>query len=479
MNDIVAADPTAAVGMIREKLGPSGWIDGASDMAPYLVDWSRRFGGEALGVARPASTEEVSAVVKAAAAARLPIVPQGGNTGLCGGSVPIAGAAGPVLLLSLQRMNRVRAVDPVDYTMTVEAGCILENLQKTAAEHDRYFPLSLAAEGSCTIGGNLSTNAGGTNVLQYGNARELVLGLEVVLADGEVWDGLRSLRKDNRGYDLKNLFVGAEGTLGIITAAVLRLFPMPRAIAAALVAVDSPEAALTLLERARAAGRDSVETFEFLPRETIELVLRHIPGIQDPMAQAYPYYVLLELVSTADEGGETRELLEGLLADAIEEDVALDAVIAQSEAQREGLWRIRESIPEAGRAEGPSVTHDVSVPVSKVPAFYRAAVAAIEEVAPGARASGFGHMGDGNLHFSIRPAAGDDPQSLVRREAEVNAPLFDLLERMQGSFSAEHGIGQRKVGQLAKSKSAVEMRLMRGIKGVLDPLGIMNPGKVL
>ncbi len=477
--DPAATHPEAAVDAIRRKLGPAGWIDDTSEMAAYVIDWSRRFGGEAVGIARPSSTEEVAAVVRAAATAGFGIVPQGGNTGLCGGSVPIAGSGKPVLILSLQRMNRVRAIDPVDYTVTAEAGCVLETLQKFAAEHGRYFPLSLAAEGSCTIGGNLSTNAGGTNVLKYGNARELALGLEVVLPDGEIWDGLRSLRKDNRGYDLKDLFIGAEGTLGVITAAVLRLFPLPRAIAAALVAVKSPEAALLLLDRARAASRDSVETFELLPRETLELVLRHIPGIQEPMPEISPFYVLLELVSTADGDGETGELLEGLLASAFEEGIATDAVVAKSEAQRNALWRIRESIPEAGRVEGPSITHDVSVPVSKVPEFYRAALSAIGKAAPGARAFGFGHLGDGNLHFSIRPAPGEDPQILIEREAEVSAPLFELLERMNGSFSAEHGIGQRKVGQLVRSKSAVEMRLMRSIKDALDPLGIMNPGKVL
>lgn len=461
---------------LKSIVGPSGWIDDPATIAPYLVDQRGLYRGRAALLLRPASTEEVAAVVRQCAEARVGIVPQGGNTGLVGGATP--DPEGRQVLLCLERMNRIRAIDPLDYTMIVEAGCILRQVQEAAAKVDRLFPLSLGAEGSCQIGGTLSTNAGGTNVLRYGNARELVLGLEVVLPDGRIWNGLRTLRKDNTGYDLKQLFLGAEGTLGIITAAALRLFPMPRERVTGFVAVRDLNAALELLARCRAGSGDRVSSFELLPRSGIELALRHVPDAIDPLAGTHDWYVLIELTSSlAGEG--LRATLERILAEALEAGLVVDATIAQSGAAADRLWRLREAIVEAQRYAGAAMKHDVAVPVSRVPDFVAQASAAVAAALPGVRIIPFGHLGDGNVHFNLnRPEESDDAGFLARR-AEITAIVHDIAASLGGSISAEHGVGRLRRDDLPRYKSAVELDLMRRVKAALDPDGIMNPGKVL
>ncbi|WP_119418430.1 FAD-binding oxidoreductase [Desertibaculum subflavum] len=464
-----------AIEAIKRVVGPKGYIEAEADMKPYTEGWIVTHKGRSPLVVRPAGTEEVAAVVKICADAKLPITPQGGHTGLCGGATPTGG-----ILLSLNRMNRIREIDPVNYTMTVDAGCVLEELQKAADAADRYFPLSLAAEGSCTIGGNLSTNAGGTNTLRYGNARDLCFGIEVVLPDGTVWDGLKRLRKDNTGYDLRGMFMGAEGTLGIITGAVLKLYPKPRQIAATWLAVPGAAAALELLSRARAASGDSVETFEFIPREAVEMYLRHIPQAADPLATKYPFYVLMEIATFAAEGVDVTALTEALLEKAAEDGLVTDATIAQSEAQRDKLWHIRESLPEASRREGRAVHLDMAVPIAKLPDFYARAPQIAEKICPGARAWGFGHFGDGNLHYAVRPPAGmAHPDFMEKHGKPMEYAMLDLVAELKGSFSAEHGIGFEKLADMTRYKAPVELRLMKSLKASLDPDGIMNPGKVL
>jgi FAD/FMN-containing dehydrogenase len=403
-------------------------------------------------------------------------VPQGGNTGYVGGSVPRE--EGGELLVSLGRMNRVREVDPLDFTITVEAGCILAEVQRAAAAVDRLFPLSLAAEGSCQIGGNLSTNAGGTAVLRYGNARDLVLGLEVVLPDGTVWDGLRRLRKDNRGYDLKQLFLGAEGTLGIITAAVLKLFPQPGESCTALVAVADPDAATRLLARFRDMTGDGVASFEYLNRVCVDLVLEHLPGSADPFDRPYRHYVLVELTSGRRDGG-LQDLAESVLGEAFEAGEALDAVIAASSAQAERLWALRESIPEAQRLAGGCIKHDVSVPVSRVPEFLAEATALAERAIAGVRVAPFGHLGDGNVHFNLTQPQGGEREAFLGHGERITDAVHALAARLDGSFSAEHGIGRLKREDLRRYKAPEELSLMDALKQTLDPKGIMNPGKVL
>ena len=467
-----------ALERIKQVVGPKGWTTDQDEMEPNVVEWRGLYRGRAQMVVKPASTEEVAAVMTLCHAARLPVVPQGGNTSLCGASVPFE--AGEEIVLSLARMNRVRSIDVDNYTMTAEAGCVLQSLQQAAAEADRYFPLSLAAEGSCMIGGNLSTNAGGTNVLKYGNARELVLGLEVVLPDGRIWHGLKGLRKDNTGYDLKHLFLGAEGTLGVITAAVLKLFPKPRDIRAAYVAVRDVKAALELLQRARAESGDAVETFELIPRLVMELVLKHMPGCQDPLPTPYDMYVLMELVSTSEEAdtglGET---LEAILGGAMEEGLVLDAAIAQSEQQRQQFWKLRENAAESQKLEGASIKHDVAVPVSKIPEFYDAAAAAIRKLDPHVRIVAFGHAGDGNLHYNVQEAEGGDSRAFLARWSDFNKAVHDVVASFDGSISAEHGIGRLKREELRHYKDPVALELMATVKAALDPHGIMNPGKVI
>jgi FAD/FMN-containing dehydrogenase len=403
-------------------------------------------------------------------------VPQGGNTSMCGGSVP--DASGRQVIVNLSRMNRVRGVDPANNTMTVEAGCVLANLQQVAEENDRLFPLSLGAEGSCEIGGNLSTNAGGTGVLRYGNTRELVMGLEVVLPDGRVWDGLRALRKDNTGYDLKQLFVGAEGTLGIITAAVLKLFPRPRSQATALVAVESPAAALALLAALRQSVGERVTGFELISRICLDLVFKHIPGSRDPLSAPSPWYVLVEL-SDSTQGSTLDSLLEEALGAAAEAGLVTDAVLAASDAQRKALWSLRENVSEAQKLDGVSIKHDISVPVSRVPEFIERASAALTQKFPGIRIVAFGHMGDGNVHYNCGKAEPDAASRFFGESPEVNHVVYEVVKALGGSISAEHGLGALKVEEIKRYKDPLELDIMRAIKRTLDPAGIMNPGKVL
>ena len=404
------------------------------------------------------------------------MVPQGGNTGLCGGATP--DAAGGQIVLKLSRMNRVRAVDPVNNTITVEAGCILANLQQAAAAAGRLFPLSLAAEGSCEIGGNLSTNAGGTAVLRYGNARDLVLGLEVVLPDGQIWDGLRGLRKDNTGYDLKQLFIGAEGTLGVITAAVLKLYPQPQARATALVALEGPAAALRLLSHMQAVCGDRLTGFELMSAFCLALVAKHFPATRLPFAQAHPHYVLLELSDTTSNAG-LDAALHSALAEAVEAGLALDAAVAASETQADALWALRENIPEAQVHEGKQIKHDVSVPISRIAEYIAVTDAELQRAFPGVRMVTFGHLGDGNLHYNVAPPVGGDEDAFMSRASDVSRMIYDSAARFSGSISAEHGLGQYKRDEILRYKSPLEMELMRRIKAALDPQGIMNPGKVL
>jgi D-lactate dehydrogenase (cytochrome) len=458
---------------IREVVGPKGWIDDPADLEPYLIEERGLFHGACAAVVRPATTAEVAEVVALCAEVGVAIVPQGGNTGLVGGGVPDGG-----IVLSTTRLNRIRSVDPVNRTITVEAGVILAEVQRAAEEAGALFPLSLAAEGSCRIGGNLATNAGGITVLRYGNARDMVLGLEVVLPDGRIWDGLRGLRKNNTGYDLKQLFMGSEGTLGIITAAVLKLFPKPRATETALAAVPSVQAALDLFNRTNEAAGDSLTAFEFMARTGIDFCLRHVPGVADPFAETHPYYALIKLAS-AREGSALRDTLEQILADGLETGLVEDAVIAASEAQAEAIWRIRESIPEGQKPEGGSIKNDVSVPVSRVPEFMELATKAVEAALPGIRVVAFGHLGDGNIHFNLTQPVGADRKAYMAQWERFDRIVCDIATGLGGSFSAEHGIGRLKRVDMARYKSAVEVDLMRTVKRALDPNNIMNPGKVV
>ena len=480
MATIATTRPSDALERIRAALGPKGWISEPTEMAPYLTDERRLWQGRAALVCLPASTEDVAAIVKTCAEARLPVVPQGGNTGMCGAAVP---QSSDTILVNLRRMNRVRALDTLNDAITVEAGCVLADVQRAAEDVDRLFPLSLGAEGSCQIGGNLSTNAGGVNVLRYGMARELVLGLEVVLPDGRIWDGLGALRKDNTGYDLKHLFLGAEGTLGIITAAVLKLFARPRTLETALIGVRDPVAAIELLARARASSGDTVVAFELVPRVCFDFVLRHIPGTVDPLADRHDWYVLMEWAG-GDLGSALRERMETLLADAADAGLVRDATIAASDDQRSALWKLRDSITESQKPEGASIKHDVAVPVSRVAEFITRATEIAAREIPGVRILAFGHVGDGNIHFNLsQPAGGAQDQAararFTARTAAINALVHGVAAELDGSISAEHGIGLLKRAELPHYKSAVALDLMRMLKRTLDPDGIMNPGKVL
>ena len=445
-------------------------------IAPMLRDHRALYRGHALAVVAPADTAAVARVVTYCNERRIGVVPQGGNTGYCGGATPDASSS--QVLLSLARLNRVRAIDPANYTMTAEAGCILAKLQVAAAEADRYLPLSLGSEGSCMLGGNLSTNAGGLNVIRYGMAREMVLGLEVVLADGRVLDSLTGLRKDNTGYDVKSLFLGAEGTLGIITAACLKLYPALKSRATAFVAVRDPGAAVSLLGALRDGSGDCVSSFELIPRIAVDLTLRHIPGIAEPLDTHAEWYVLCEL-STSRANEPLEALLEKALAEAHESGWVLNASVALSEREREMFWRLRESIPEAQRKDGASLKHDVSVPVSQVPRFIEVAGDWVARNVPQGVLVSYGHLGDGNLHFNINQKAGTQAFQLQAVEQRAKRAIHDLVREFGGSFSAEHGIGQLKVFELERYAPAVELDLMRTIKKALDPNGIMNPGKVL
>lgn len=463
-------------------VGDRGLVTDPQAKHPYLTDWRDNYLGAALAVVRPASTEEVAAVVKLCAAEKVAIVPQGGNTGMAGGGTP--DQSGREIVLSLNRMNRILEVDPIGYTMTVEAGVVLETIQEAAASHDRLFPLSLAAQGSCTIGGNLSTNAGGVHVLHYGNARQLVLGLEVVTPAGEIWNGLRALKKDNTGYDLRDLYLGAEGTLGIITRAVLKLWPRPKDTATAWIAVPSPEAAVELLSDAHAASEDNVTSCELMSRQGIDLVLQHIPGSVDPLAERHDWYVLMEWASTrARRAGANAtglaEKMEAYLGEALDAGRVLDAAIAQNEVQARAFWALRENHSESQKREGPSIKHDISVSVSKIPAFMTEGLAAMKKALPECRPVPFGHVGDGNLHFNCQgPPGWDKPRFMAHADA-ISGAVYDLVVSHGGSISAEHGIGQLKVDELAHYRSKIELDTMRTIKRALDPDNLMNPGKII
>ena len=461
---------------IQAIVGPAGLITLPQEVAPYASDWRKRYVGKPAAVVKPASTAEVAEVVRACAESRTAIVPQGGNTGLCGAATP--DASGTQIVLNLSRMNRVRAIDTRNNTMTVEAGCVLAKLQNTAEEAGRLFPLSLAAEGSCEIGGNLSTNAGGTAVLRYGNARELVLGLEVVLPSGEVWDGLRGLRKDNTGYDLKQLFIGAEGTLGVITAAVLKLFPLPKSHATAVVALETPEKAVALLERALGACGERLTGFELFSDFCLSLVLKHFRETAAPFPRRFPHYVLMELSDTQS-GEGVRVLVESMLEAALEETNILDAAVAQSETQSRAFWSLREFISEAQAHEGPNIKHDVSIPISRISEFIATTDAELERAYGGLRMVTFGHLGDGNLHYNVSAPEEVAPDVFVTHTAAINRIVHDNVARFGGSISAEHGLGQLKRDEIQRYKSPLELELMRKLKRALDPHGIMNPGKVL
>lgn len=468
---------SSVIEQLKSAVGTPNVLTAPAEVEPFVLDWRGIYRGESPAVVRPANADEVSAVIKLCAANNVAVVPQGGNTGMCMASVPRAGRG--EVVLSLGRMNRIRKVDPLNNTMTVEAGVVLANIQQAALDVDRLFPLSLGAEGSCTIGGNLSTNAGGVNVLRYGNTRDLVLGLEVVLPNGEIWDGLRGLRKDNTGYDLKHLFVGAEGTLGIITAAVLKLFPKPSSSATAWGAVKNPDAALEVFALLRKHCGDRINAFELISRNCLELVLRHIPGTRDPLAAPSDWYVLTELADSQP-GDALRGELEHALEAALARDLMTDVTIAESSAQSQALWKIRETIPEAAKGEaGMLYRHDIAVGVSAIPRFIDEARNALEARFPGAKLICFGHLGDGNLHYNVFIPGRARADAAAREAHDVTDLVYDIVQRYGGSFSAEHGIGLAKVAELSRYKGSVELELMRTIKNTLDPHGLMNPGKVL
>jgi len=451
-------------------VGEKHAIRDAASMAGYMTEWREIWVGKSPLVMRPANTEEVSRILKLASETGTAIVPQSGNTGLVGGQIPFED--GHELLLSLDRMTKILNVDAADCTMTVQAGATLKSVQDAADEAGRLFPLSLASEGSCRIGGNLSTNAGGLNVLAYGNARDLCLGLEVVLPDGRMWNGLRRLRKDNTGYDLKNMFIGAEGTLGVITAAVLKLYPKPRSHETAFIAVTSPQSAVDLLSLAKEMSGNRVVAFELLPRIAMDFTVKHM-GINNPLAEFSAWYALSELADPV--AGS----FEAILEEAMTRGLVTDATVAQSEAQRQALWAIRELMPESQKFEGGSIKHDVSVPVSRIPQFIVEATKAVENFMPQARVMSFGHMGDGNLHFNVSQPLGMDKKKYLDLWNEMNAVVFDVVLKFDGSISAEHGIGRLKKHHMPEIKTAVELQMMRDLKKLFDPANIMNPGKVL
>lgn len=460
----------ATLERLKAAAGPGGWSEDAAEIAPHLVEWRERWKGSTPLLLKPSTVASVAEIVRVCAETGTALVPQGGNTGLVGGQIP----SGEVLL-SLQRLKRVRVVDAMANTMTVDAGCILADVQAAADAEERLFPLSLASKGSATIGGLISTNAGGTGVLAYGNMRELVLGIEAVLPSGEIWNGLSALRKDNTGYDLKQLFIGAEGTLGVVTGAVLKLFPKPAEIETAIVAVESIDKALALLNFARGQSA-SVTAFELMPRNGIEFVVKHIPATRDPFERAYPWYVLVDLsLFAAAHIGAAQQLL----ADAANAGLIIDGVVAQSLAQSQAFWRLRDSLSEAQKPEGGSIKHDVSVPISAIPRFIAEASRAVVSAVPGARPVPFGHLGDGNIHFNISQPSGSDKAAFLARTDEVNRIVHDIVHAFGGSISAEHGIGQAKIDEITRYKSAAALETMRAVKRALDPKGIMNPGKVV
>ena len=441
------------------------------DARPMLEEWRGRWQGRPAMVVAPQSTRDVAALLGYCAEHRIAVTPQGGNTGLVGGQIPLNGE----VLLSLKRMNRIRRIDPLDNSMTLDAGVTLAAAQEAAAGADRLFPLSIGSEGSCQIGGVISTNAGGVNVLRYGNMRELVLGLEVVTPSGEIWNGLKRLRKDNTGYDLKQLFIGGEGTLGIVTAAALRLFPRPRETVTVFAGLASPHAALALLNRAQSAG--TVTSFELMSRATIALCIRNIPDTRDPLTAAHPWYALVEFSS--GQTGALRQAVETVMGEAYEAGDIADAVIAANEREAGALWRMRHSASEAMKPEGGQAKYDVSVPVAAVPAFLARAADTVEAACPGARVIAFGHMGDGNIHYDVLQPEAMSREDFAARQAALEAAVYDCIDAFEGSISAEHGVGVARRDDIARRKQPVEIAMMRAVKAALDPSGIMNPGKML
>jgi FAD/FMN-containing dehydrogenase len=464
------------LGELKAAVGSGCWLDSADAVAPFVTDFRRLYHGATPLVLLPRNVDEVAAILRICNRDEVAVVPHGGNTGYCGGATPDEGGA--QIVLSMRRLNRVRQVDAVDYSMVIEAGCTLAEAQKAAREADRLFPLSLGSEGTAQIGGNLSTNAGGTAVLRYGMMRDLVLGLEVVLADGRILAGLKSLRKDNTGYDVKSLFVGAEGTLGVITAACLKLFPLPADTATALVGIDSPRQALEVLASLRTAAGDQVTSFELMPRLAVELTVRHVPGVADPLEQNTPWYLLIEL-SSPNPRQDLITLLTATLEDAAARGTITDAMLASSIAQAQAMWKLRESVPEAQRLHGASLKHDVSVPVSAIPTLIEEGSALVHRLAPEGDVVSYGHAGDGNLHFNVSQKPGADIKSFVARGPVLELAMFDLVESLGGSISAEHGIGRLKAAEFARRADPVELAVMHELKRALDPKGILNPGKVL
>jgi D-lactate dehydrogenase (cytochrome) len=464
--------PPDLVTRFRAIVGDKYAVTDAADIAPYLTEERDLFHGRSPLVLRPGSTAEISAICKLATEHMLALVPQGGNTGLVGGQTPHHGE----VVVSMRRLDKIREIDAASNTMTCEAGVVLQVAQQKAAGVDRLFPLSLGAEGSCTIGGNLSTNAGGTTALAYGVAREMALGLEVVLADGRILNLLSKLKKDNTGYDLRNLFIGAEGTLGFITAATLKLFPKPRAIETAFVGLKSPAEALKLLTLSQGIAAGSLTSFELLADIAVDFSVRHGIDVRNPMAGRHPWYVLMELSSSRD---DARAALESILEKGLEDGILDDAVIAESLTQRQAFWKLRDEMSAAQKPEGGSIKHDISVPVAAVPAFIAEADAAVVKLIPGSRPVPFGHLGDGNIHYNVSQPVGGNAADFLARWHEVNAVVFEIVMRMGGSISAEHGIGVLKRDELPDVKDKTAIELMRAIKAMLDPLGIMNPGKVL
>ncbi len=461
---------------LAEIVGTANALSAPEDLAPYMEEWRGLYRASTPLLLKPASTQEVSRIMALAHEAGIAVVPQGGNTGLVGGQLPMPD--GHEIVLNLSRLNRVRSIDIANNTMTIEAGATLAQAQQAADGAGRLFPLSLAAEGTCQIGGNLATNAGGIHVLAYGNARALTLGLEVVLADGRVWNGLRALRKDNTGYDLRDLFIGSEGTLGIITAAVLKLFPKPAEQACAFLAFDSLEDVARLFEMAQARAGSALSAFEFLPRLAIEFLARHMPEVRDPLSQPHPWYALLE-VSGAQADGQAAAILENVLEAAFEAGIVSDGAVAASIGQAQAFWDLRERLSEVQKYEGGSIKHDIAVPVSQVPSFIARANAEVERLVPGARPFPFGHFGDGNVHYNISQPVGMDPQAFLARWDDVAKAVHAIVSELGGSISAEHGVGRMKRDLLPGVKDETEMAMMRAIKAALDPKGILNPGKVL
>jgi FAD/FMN-containing dehydrogenase len=462
----------------NEIVGPSGLVTRGQDIAPSLIEWRGLYEGRAPVIIAPATTAQTAAVLRICRSQNIGVVPQGGNTGLVGGAIPHSTSQRTEIIISARRMNAIRDLDSDNYTITAEAGCILADLQAAAENANRLFPLSLSAEGTCQLGGNISSNAGGTNVLRYGNTRDLVLGLEVVLPDGRVFEGLRGLRKDNTGYDLKQLFIGAEGTLGFVTAAVCKLFSRPKGLATALVAVTDPNAAIALHSQSRSALGEQLVAFELINRLALDMVLENIPGTRDPFEQPHSWYVLLELGSPQPDL-VADQLMEKFLSDNMESGLINDGVLAQSSMQRDALWRIRHSISEAQKKAGAGIKHDIAVPVSRIGDFLSRAETFVSDRIPGVLVVAFGHLGDGNIHFNLNQPARMEADAFRALWSEVSRDVHSIAVDLGGSFSAEHGVGTLKRDELVRLRGGVELELMRAVKNALDPDGIMNPGKLL